>query len=462
MSRPNVLLLHCHDLGRYLGCYGVTTVRTPHLDALAADGVTFEQAFCTAPQCSPSRASLFTGRYPHSAGVMGLTHAQFAWDLYPEERHLAREFKDAGYTTSLLGVQHESRASRTPEEMAARLGFDRAVPAVERAGRPDRAQAVAEAACAELDRLTAGDHPFYLQVGFVEPHRLPGGTRDEPGYQGFISDYMEPDDELGVEIPPYIEDEGECTRTELAELQGAIHHLDQAVGQVLRRLDEDGLTENTLVIFTTDHGVALPRAKCALYDPGLEVAWLMRCPRLGWTGGSRYDELVSNIDIFPTVLTAAGIEPTDRVHGRSLRPLLDGTSDGPAVGRDAVYGEMTYHDYYDPRRCIRTERHKLIVNFTAAPEFMDSSQSWRPRTTPRTPVRRFHPAVELYDLVEDPIEAHNVADDPAYESVRIELLQDLHRWMHETQDPLLDGAVTSPLHEQSVSILDEAVNADPA
>ncbi|QOR71106.1 sulfatase [Ruania alkalisoli] len=469
VTTPNVLLLHCHDLGRYLGSYGIDTVQTPHLDALAADGVRFDQAFCTAPQCSPSRASLFTGRYPHAAGVNGLTHAQFAWDLNDDERHLALELQEAGYATSLLGVQHESRGNGSTEAMAARLGFDRLVLDRE-IGHPCKAEDVATHARDEITRFAAGDRPFYLQVGFVEPHRLPGFSRSEPGYMGFISDYMEPDDERGVTIPPYIADEGESTRDELAELQGAIRYLDAQVGCVFAALEETGQAENTLVIFTTDHGVALPRAKCALYDPGLEVAWVMRCPALGWTGGMRVDEMVSNIDLFPTVLEVAGVRPRNEIHGRSLRPLLDRTdaasgadAAGPGgrgtlaverhPGRSHIFGEMTYHDYYDPRRCVRSRSHKLIANFTAAPEFMDSSQSWRPRTMPTTPVRAYHPPIELYDLRTDPHETQNVADEAGYAEIRAELLRELYTWMRETGDPLLGGAVTSPLHELSVSLL---------
>lgn len=455
VTTPNVLLLHCHDLGRYLGSYGIDTVHTPHLDALAADGVQFDQAFCTAPQCSPSRASMFTGRYPHSAGVNGLTHAQFAWDLHEDERHLALELQQAGYTTSLLGVQHESRGTGSSEEMAVRLGFDRLLLDRE-IGHPCKAEYVADHAVDEIARLAGQDQPFYLQVGFVEPHRLPGFSRAEPGYMGFISDYMEPDDELGVTIPPYIADEGESTRTELAELQGAIRYLDAQVGRILAALEGSGQGENTLVIFTTDHGLALPRAKCALYDPGLEVAWIMRCPALGWTGGVRRREMISNIDLFPTVLEAAGVDPEREIHGRSLRPLLGDANGGADAGRTHIFGEMTYHDYYDPRRCVRSHSHKLIANFTAAPEFMDSSQSWRPRTMPATPVRAFHPPVELYDLRSDPHEAHNVADEAGYAEVRAELLRELYTWMHQTNDPLLDGAVTSPLHKLSVSLLADA------
>ncbi|CAA9550614.1 MAG: Sulfatase family protein [uncultured Thermomicrobiales bacterium] len=452
--RPNILLITCHDLGRFLGCYGVSTVRTPQLDALAADGVRFARAFCTAPQCSPSRASLFTGRYPHSNGVLGLTHAQFAWDLHPDERHLGQTLRDAGYTTALLGIHHESLRAE-PAAVAARCGMDEVV-------LGGRAEEVAGRALERLGRFAEAERPFYLQLGFHEPHREPttGGADREELYMGFLGDRLAPDDALGVTVPPYLRDEPRA-REELAELQGAIHYVDGAIGRVLAGLRDLGLVDNTLVLVTTDHGLALPRAKCSLYDPGLEIALILRLPARGWRGGRAIDALVSNVDLFPTLVELAGLPVPPAVQGRSLLALLDG-EDGYEP-RDAIFGEMTYHDYYDPRRGVRTARHKLIVNFSAAPAFMDPSQSWRPRTAtmvPPDPALAYHPPVELYDLEADPLEWRNLADDEAHAAPRRALLAQLGSWMRETGDPLLAGAVTSPLHRRVVAALAGA--GDPA
>jgi arylsulfatase A-like enzyme len=186
----NVLVITCHDLGRHLGCYGVPTLRTPNLDRLAAEGVRFGQAYCAAPQCSPSRAALYTGRHPHSNGVLGLTHANFGFDLHPEERHLAQLLKEDGRATALVGADHEARHVDAAST-AARLGFDHLE-------RPRRGDEIAAAAIARLEQFAAAGTPFYLQVGFNEPHRLSHpDPAAEPDYMGFRGDYLEPDDEFG-------------------------------------------------------------------------------------------------------------------------------------------------------------------------------------------------------------------------------------------------------------------------
>jgi N-sulfoglucosamine sulfohydrolase len=439
--RPNILIMHCHDLGRFLHCYGVKTVRTPNLDGLASEGVLFLNSFCTAPQCSPSRASIFTGRYPHSNGVMGLCHADFAWDLNPDEQHLGQILGQAGYVTAGVGVIHETR------DGPKRCGLQHYANA-------SNAQRAADEAVALLKRLAGRpDRPFYMQVGCVEPHRLGGRDKMDSDHMGFLGDHIQEDRSWGVTVPGYLRDT-EGTRTEVAELQGAVRYMDEHMGRLLAGLRELGLEANTLTIFTTDHGVALPRAKCSLYDPGLGVAFLLRWPsREGWHGGVRRSEMISNIDYLPTVLDAAGVPVPGRVQGRSLAPLLDRQ---PYTPRAEVFGEITYHDYYDPRRCIRTETHKLIVNFSSAPFFMDPSQSWRPRSDTIVPPNHalaYHPVIELYDLREDPWELRNLADDSAQASVRGELLRRLRRHLAETRDPILTEGVVSPMQRRAWSLL---------
>jgi arylsulfatase A-like enzyme len=444
---PNLVLVHCHDLGQHLGCYGVRTARTPHLDAFAASGVQFTRSFCTAPSCSPSRASLFTGRYPHSNGVMGLCHAGFAWDLNPDERHLAQLLAEAGYATAAVGVLHETRSGHR------RCGYQRYAPA-------SHAREAADAAVAWLAE-SARDHrrPFFLSVGFLEPHRLPYPSTDGqppgslPGDHGFPGPHLPADDALGVQVPGYLRDT-EGARAELAGLQGAVRHVDEQFGRILAALRGQGLEHNTLVVFTADHGVAMPRAKCSLYEPGVGVALLLRLPaRPGWSGGLQLDPLVSNVDLLPTLLDLLGVPAPGGLQGRSFAPLLDGR---PWAPRDAVFTEMTYHDYYDPRRAVRTDRRKLIVNFSAAPAFMDPSQRWRPLADPVVPANRataYHPDLELYDLASDPWEQVDLADRPEWASARAELLARLRRHLAETGDPILDGAITSPQHLRALALL---------
>jgi len=425
---PNIVIISCHDIGQHLGCYGVETVCTPSIDRLAAEGVRFERSFATAPQCSPSRSSIYTGRYPHSNGVMGLCHANFAWDLHPTERHLASILAEGGYHTALVGVQHE-----TPHPE--RMGYHDIIPG----GLCDK---VAPKAVEYIRQVAAHNQPFYAQIGFAEPHR------------DFDAGGAKPDASKGVTIPPYIVDEPSA-REEFAAFQGAIRKVDSRIGRVLDALDETGLSENTITIYTADHGIPFPRAKCSLYDPGLQVPFIVRWPGGGWTGGKVYGEMISNIDYVPTLLEAAGIPVADNVHGRSFLGLLDGTGYEP---RGEIFAEITYHDYYDPRRSIRTETHKLIAGFSATLALMDPTQSWRPATTPKVPddpARHRHPHIELYDLVKDPLEFEDVADDPAYAGVRKQLAGRLLDWMAATGDPLLAGVPVSPMHEKTLAMLKE-------
>lgn len=445
--RPNILLFHCHDLGRHLPVYGRRSVQAPHIERLAAEGVVFNKSFCVAPQCSPSRASMFTGRYPHQNGVLGLTHADFAWDLHEDERHLAGLLRDAGYHTASVGVLHET------QQPAEHWGYEERVDLRETAAD---ARSVSDAVVRLLEsfaprRRSGAEQPFFLCAGTFEPHRWP--SRGEADYMGFLGDHIEADRSRGIEVPGYLRDD-ESTRKELAELQGAIRHMDVQFGQVLEALDRLELSENTLVIFTTDHGIAMPRAKCTCYDPGIEISLILRLPsRPGWHGGREIDALVSNIDLPPSLCDLAGAKMPGNVQGRSWLPLLDGRD---YRRNEAIFPELTYHDYYDPIRAVRTERYKLIAFFSSAPSFMSPTQSWLNRPSPafpESPPTAYHPPMELYDLSSDPLERVNLIDCEEHREVKEGLMKKLLDHLVSTGDPILEGAVTSPMHRRTVNLL---------
>ena len=416
----HILVLTCHDLGRHLGCYGVGTVQTPHIDRLGAAGARFERAFCTSPGCSPSRAALATGRYPHSNGVMGLTHPPFNWDLGPEERHIAQILGAAGYETHLFGHQHVSTR-------AGRLGFDTVHGPLPALGRD------VAALLTRFLEAKAPDRPLYLEVNLEEPHRPydQGGAR--------------PDRERGVSVPAYLPQDA-ASHEEMAALQGAIRQADGAVGAIVQALEGAGFSRNTLLVFTADHGLAMPRAKCTLYDPGIEIALILRWPEGGVEDGRVLHPMVSNVDLLPTLLQAAGVPAPPGLQGRSLLPLLRGE---PFVEREAAFAEKTYHSYYDPMRAIRTERFKYIRNFETAFE-VEVPGDVQLGAIFREHVELYHagqhPPAELYDLTEDPLERHNLAGEGQLAEAQGRLDAALWSWMAETGDPLLRGPVPSPAY----------------
>jgi len=153
-------------------------------------------------------------------------------------------------------------------------------------------------------------NPFYLQVGFFEPHRR------------FSDNGIQPDDSLGVTVPPWLVDD-DGAREEFAGYQGAIHSLDNAVGEILAALEENGLRENTVVVFTADHGMPFPRAKCSVYDPGLQTPCIMRWPAGGLTGGTVHDAIISNIDYLPTWLDLLSLPTPAAVQGVEVQQSWD-------------------------------------------------------------------------------------------------------------------------------------------
>jgi N-sulfoglucosamine sulfohydrolase len=405
-TAQDIVVMTTHDIGRHLHCYGVKSVASPNLDSLASSGVRFELAFATAPQCSPSRASLATGRYPHNNGVMGLAHAGFDWELSPDAPHAAAIFAGLGFETHLFGAQH---VTQHPE----RLGFDQMHPT----------EAVEQVLASE-----PRERRLYLEINFDETHRPyppPGPTPRD------------------LVIPGYLP-AGREAAEEMTALEGAITRMDAAAGRVLAALDKAGRADRALAVFTTDHGLAMPRAKCTLYDPGLEVALIVRWPGGGIGSDVVRSELVSNIDVLPTLMEGAGAAAQAGIQGRSFLPLLRGDAYEP---RQAIFAEKTFHSYYDPMRCVRTGQHKYIRNFETAfavevPADIQQGPIFRANPS-RYSIDRLN-VVELYDLEADPLEEHNLAGSPNLSSVEEELSAALWRWMRETKDPLLEGPVASP------------------
>ncbi len=424
----NLIIIDCHDLGRHLGCYGHTTITSPTLDQLTQDGVRFANSFCTAPQCSPSRSALYTGRYAHANGMFGLAHDPFNWRLYDGEIYLPRYFQQAGYETALIGGQHVTSSNI---ESSMRLGFDHVFLS------RDSGQITAKAAA-----LIQRPHkrPYYLNIGFYETHR------DETG--GYT--HAPPDLQKGVTVPPYLPNTPEAQQ-EFAAFQGAVKRLDAAVGEIVAVLRDGGCFHDTWLIFTTDHGIAMPRAKCTMYDPGIETTLIMYAPAFGLVGGRVIEPLISHVDLVPTVLEAFGVPIPPTLHGRSYWPLLQ---DRPYTPRRYLFAEKTYHTAYEPQRAVRTERYKLIVNLevdiTNVPADIQHSPIYPQMIAELTQER---PPIELYDLATDPLEHHNVADQPDQSDIKQALLHTLYVWMRDTGDPILNGPIPSPYYHQAISLL---------
>ena len=432
-DRPNVLLVHCHDLGQYLGCYGAD-IETPEIDALADSGTLFENHFVTAPQCSPSRGSLMTGRHPHVNGLMGLAHG--SWELHDDEQIMPRYFGANGYETHLFGLQHITQDTD-------RLGYDYVhsegnlypgvSPGVHQA---NRARNVADVVTTFLERDT-GETPFFASVGFFELHRV----EEENGRFGFDPDFYETPDPDDVRPLPYLPDR-RGVRRDLAEMHGMVTAIDDAIGTLTDCLEETGLDAETIVVFTTEHGIAFPRAKGSCYDAGIEGVLIWSGPEI--EAGQRREELVSNVDVFPTLLEFTDCDPPEvEFQGRSFEPLLRGES-AAYEPRTQVFAEMTWHDMYNPVRAIRTDRYKYIRNFWHLPKVyltkdIFASESGREvREEYGVPPR---PYEELYDIYEDPQETNNVVFEPRYQEIRLDLSERLETWLRETEDPLLEGPV---------------------
>jgi len=418
-QKPNILYLHSHDTGRYIQPYGYA-VPTPRLQQFAEEGVLFRKAFCTNPTCSPSRAALLTGMYPHANGMLGLSH--LGGRLKDYRRHLSHFLCDHGYVTALCGTQHET------EDTCGDLGYE----IVTTRAQGETQEEQAESVLADWKRQPPGK-PFFLSCGFSLTHRT---ARTEEGVEWHNGAASPQGDPRYVRPPTVLPDTPEIRR-DFADFIVATGRLDRAMGRVLDALDANGLAGNTLVIITTDHGIAFPHMKCNLTDHGTGVMLMMRGPQ-GWSGGKVVDALVSHVDIFPTLCEIIDVPGPDDLQGYSLMPLLEGT---PAI-RDKVFAEVNWHAAFEPMRSVRTQCYRYIRRYEPRPGPVlpncDDSVS-KNYLRERGWDRRATPAEALYDLVFDPAESCNQAGNPDYAGILADMRGRLDRWMRDTGDPLAEG-----------------------
>jgi N-sulfoglucosamine sulfohydrolase len=428
-AKPNILLIVSEDNGPELGCYGDPYVKTPVLDQLASDGVRFQYAYVAQAGCSQSRAAFLTGLYPHQNGQIGL--ATWKFRMYREDTpNIVRSLRAAGYRTGIIGKLHVNPASAFPFDFTKipSSNFSR-----KRLG--DYANHAAAF-------FAASDKPFFLSVNYPDAHRpfvaQVAGLPERP----LRADHVKPLAYFGLDTPEL--------RAQTAAYYNCMSRLDTLVGDLLDALRQSGKADNTLIVYIGDHGADMLRGKRTSYEGGVRIPMIVNWPGQV-EGGQVRQELVSTLDIMPTLLEAVGVDPVEELAGRSLLPLLRGEG---AQWRRYLFTEYhthSAHNFY-PQRTVRNARYKLIHNllpgrdnpgydFTLNRFFADF-----PKTIESAPddIRaayhrmRTPPAYELYDLKTDPYEFHNLAAEAEHAELLATLKARLAEWRIQTDDPLLN------------------------
>lgn len=422
----NLVYINTHDTGRMLSPYGVKAP-TPNFEKFAGDATLFTHAYCCGPTCSPSRASMLTGTYPHQNGMLGL--AQRGFSLSNPQRHLANYLKSHGYQTALSGIQHETGWYLDIDENALHdLGYETVLTkssegfCKEELHIWDRENA--KAAVSWLKNVRK-DRPFLLSYGMHSTHRPYPVEVGEDVDENFVK-------------PLFPLDSNEKTRKDQAQFLTSAGYADKNIALILDALKEYGLYENTVVIYTTDHGVANPYHKCFLKDDGIGVSLIIRHPKEGH--GKVYDHLVSHIDVFPTLCDILELEKPEYLEGTSFSEVFADTS---KVTRKEIFAEVNFHTSYEPVRCIRNERYKYIKYFDESwtrlnLSNIDESPS-KSYLMERGLDSREKPMEALYDCVYDAHETNNLAGDERFSEVLEELRGQLREHMVRTEDPLLKG-----------------------
>ena len=464
----NIVLFVTDDQSPDMGCYGNDALKTPHMDALAADGTLFKNAFCTTASCSASRSVILTGLHNHANGHYGHQHSYHKFNSYANIVSLPAYLQAAGYRTARCGKYHVA-----PEHV---YKFDQAIPG------PTRSPKVMADNCKSFIAEDS-EKPFFLYICTSDPHRG-GGTATElpykpdrfgnpaPGksYPGITEKIYDP---AKVNVPGFLPDTPTC-RAEIAQYYQSVSRIDQGLGALVQHIKDAGRWDDTLFLFIADHGIAMPGAKTTLYEGGMHSPCLVRNPYQK-KRGVQSDALVSWVDLVPTLLDFAGglgkdgkataallknlsreripggqnaRQPQGAFHGRSFLSLL-GTE--KSEGWDEVYASHTFHEItmYYPMRVVRERRYKLIWNIAHALPYPFASDLWAAPTWQaqykqgmsapygkKTVGGYIHrDKFELYDLETDPHEGTNLADSPQHQETLDRLKTKLKAFQQQTRDP---------------------------
>lgn len=429
---PNIVLIIADDMNwDDCGAMGHPSIRTPNIDQLAASGILFQRAYLTTSSCSPSRASIITGRYPHNTGA-----EQLHWPLPAGTATIASVLRKSGYYTAAAGKWHMGDNIRDHFDRiyeASTAGF--VLPTGDQQGEP--MVAAQPSGCEDWQTaITERDpkKPFFLWLAALDPHReyTPGAL--EPPHQ--LHDVL---------VPAHLPDTPEV-REDLRQYYDEIGRLDQYVGRVVDCLRQEQIFENTLIIFLSDNGRPFPRDKTTLYDGGIRTPFFVSWPAQ-IRPGQRSASLVSVVDIAPTLCAIAGVDSGElQCDGQDFCRLLQ----NPAFQyRQFAFAEDHWHDFEDHCRSITDGRFKLIRNDypdLAATPSADAlrASTWqtmlqlngRNQLTPEQQgcFLQPRPHWELYDLQHDPGEYRNLAGEPAWTRVMQNLQQELEVWTTQTAD----------------------------
>lgn len=437
-TQPNIILFVSDDHGLdALGCYGNPVIKTPNMDQLAAEGVRFTHAYCTSASCAASRSVILTGKYGHATGSYGHVHDYHHFSTMEGTIALPVRLEEAGYRTARIGKYHVA-----PESI---YRFNDVLNA-----DPRSTLEMADA-CTEVINQ---DQPFFLYFCPDDPHRgypfqpdpwnapNPFGNK-AGGYPGEIVVKYDPAE---VRVPSFLPDTKEC-REEIAQYYQSISRIDQGLGRLQTLLEKAGKTENTIILYLSDNGMAFPGAKTTVYEPGIKLPLIVKDPRNTFQGQVN-NAMVTWADLTPTLLDYAGatFEAAD-FHGRSFAPILG--QENP-TGWNEVYASHTFHEItmYYPMRTVREGNFKLIWNVAWQLPYPFASDLWAASTWQSIyradkeyfGLRKVHDYLyraqfELFDLAADPEESHNLATDPKYEQKLESLKAKLKTFQLKTNDP---------------------------